>query len=58
MYYGATPMEAQLTAGGEVVVIGDANSAGQAAAFLASTARRVRMLVRAGGLADTMKPAR
>jgi thioredoxin reductase (NADPH) len=54
VYYGATPMEAQLCLGEDVVVVGGGNSAGQAAAFLASTARRVHMLVRGPGLADTM----
>jgi thioredoxin reductase (NADPH) len=54
VYYGATPMEAQLCAGEEVVVIGGGNSAGQAAVFLAATTRRVHMLVRGPGLADTM----
>jgi len=54
VYYGATPMEAQLSAGEDVVVVGGGNSAGQAAVFLASTARRVHMLVRGSGLAETM----
>ena len=54
VYYGATPMEAQICAGEEVVVVGGGNSAGQAAVFLARTARRVHMLVRGEGLADTM----
>jgi thioredoxin reductase (NADPH) len=54
VYYGATAMEAQLCAGADVVIIGAGNSAGQAAVFLASTARRVHMLVRGAGLADTM----
>lgn len=54
VYYGATPMEAQLCAGEEVIVVGGGNSAGQAAVFLADTVRRVHMLVRADGLADTM----
>jgi thioredoxin reductase (NADPH) len=54
VYYAATPMEAQLCAGEEVAVVGGGNSAGQAAVFLAQTARRVHMLVRAEGLADTM----
>jgi thioredoxin reductase (NADPH) len=54
VYYAATPMEAQLCAGAEVVVIGGGNSAGQAAVFLAQAARRVHMLIRAAGLADTM----
>jgi thioredoxin reductase (NADPH) len=54
IYYGATPMEAQLCAGEEVVVVGGGNSAGQAAVFLADVARRVHMLVRGEGLAETM----
>ena len=54
VYYGATPMEAQLCVGEEVIVVGGGNSAGQAAVFLAQTARRVHMLVRGDGLADTM----
>ncbi len=54
VYYAATAMEAQLCVGDEVVVIGGGNSAGQAAVFLAQTARRVHMLVRGNGLADTM----
>ena len=54
VYYGATPMEAQLCAGEEVVVVGGGNSAGQAAVFLARSARRVQILVRSQGLANTM----
>jgi thioredoxin reductase (NADPH) len=54
VYYSATFMEAQLCAGDEVVVVGGGNSAGQAAVFLAQTARRVHMLVRSSGLADSM----
>jgi len=54
VYYGATQMEAQLCAGEDVVIVGGGNSAGQAAVFLASTARRIHMLVRGPGLADTM----
>jgi thioredoxin reductase (NADPH) len=54
IYYGATPMEAQLCAGDEVAVVGGGNSAGQAAVFLTSTARRVHMLVRGPSLAETM----
>jgi thioredoxin reductase (NADPH) len=54
VYYGATPMEAQLCAGQDVVIVGGGNSAGQAAVFLASTARRVHMLVRGPSLAETM----
>ena len=54
VYYAATAMEAQLCVGEEVVVIGGGNSAGQAAVFLAQTAARVHLLVRAEGLAETM----
>jgi thioredoxin reductase (NADPH) len=54
VYYAATFMEAQLCAGEEVIVVGGGNSAGQAAVFLAQTVRRVHMLVRAGGLAESM----
>jgi thioredoxin reductase (NADPH) len=54
VYYGATPMEAQLCSGEEVAVVGGGNSAGQAAIFLAQTAKRVHLLVRRDGLADTM----
>ena len=46
IYYGATFIEAQLCGGEEVIVVGGGNSAGQAAIFLAQTARRVHMLVR------------
>jgi thioredoxin reductase (NADPH) len=54
VYYAATPMEAQLSVGEEVVVVGGGNSAGQAATFLARTARRVYVLVRTTGLAESM----
>jgi thioredoxin reductase (NADPH) len=54
VYYGATFMEAQLCLGEEVVVVGGGNSAGQAAVFLAQTAKRVYMLVRSKGLAESM----
>jgi thioredoxin reductase (NADPH) len=54
VYYGATFIEAQLCGGEEVIVVGGGNSAGQAAVFLAQTARKVHMLIRSGGLAETM----
>jgi thioredoxin reductase (NADPH) len=54
VYYGATPMEAQLCAGEEIVVVGGGNSAGQAAVFLSGRVKHVHMLVRASGLADSM----
>jgi thioredoxin reductase (NADPH) len=54
VYYTAMPMEAQLCVGEDVIVVGGGNSAGQAAVFLAQAAKRVHMLVRGDGLADTM----
>ncbi len=54
IYYGATFLEAQLCGGEEVIVVGGGNSAGQAAVFLAQTARRVQLLVRSGNLAERM----
>jgi len=54
IYYGATFMEAQLCESEDVIVVGGGNSAGQAAIFLAQTARKVYMLVRSGQLSDTM----
>ena len=54
VYYAATAMEAQLCRGEDVIVVGGGNSAGQAAVFLAQSVRRVHMLVRAAGLAETM----
>jgi thioredoxin reductase (NADPH) len=54
VYYGATFVEAQLCEGEEVMVVGGGNSAGQAAVFLARTAKRVHILVRSGGLAENM----
>jgi thioredoxin reductase (NADPH) len=54
IYYGATPMEAQLCRKEEVAVVGGGNSAGQAAVFLADSGSRVNVLVRGKGLADSM----
>jgi thioredoxin reductase (NADPH) len=54
IYYGATFVEAQLCGGEDVIVVGGGNSAGQAAVFLAQSARRVYMVVRAAGLAQSM----
>ena len=54
IYYGATFMESQLCEGDEIIVVGGANSAGQAAVFLAQTSKKVHMLVRSGSLSDTM----
>lgn len=54
VYYGATFVQAQLCEGEEVIVVGGGNSAGQAAVFLAETARRVHVVVRSDGLAESM----
>lgn len=54
LYYGATFMEAQLCIGEEVIVVGGGSSAGQAAVFLAQSAKHVQMLVRSSGLAQSM----
>ncbi len=54
IYYAATEVEARLCGTDEVVVVGGANSAGQAAVFLSSRARHVHVLVRGAGLGDTM----
>jgi thioredoxin reductase (NADPH) len=55
VYYGATFVEAQLCGREEeVIVVGGGNSAGQAAVFLAQTTKRVYMLVRSTGLAESM----
>jgi len=54
VYYGATHIESQLCENEHVVVVGGGNSAGQAAVFLSQTARKVHMLVRSTGLAESM----
>jgi thioredoxin reductase (NADPH) len=54
IYYAATFMESQLCNGEEVIVVGGGNSAGQAAVFLARTAQHVHILIRSGGLAESM----
>ena len=54
VYYGATFVEAQLCGGEEVIVVGGGNSAGQAAVYLAQTTKRVHILVRSDGLANSM----
>src|SRR6058998_3817700 len=47
VYYAATQMERRMCADEEVAVVGGANSAGQAAVFLAETAKLVHMVIRA-----------
>jgi len=54
VYHGATFVEAQLCGGEDVIVVGGGNAAGQAAVFLAETTRRVHVVVRSGGLANSM----
>jgi thioredoxin reductase (NADPH) len=54
VYYGATAIESKLCGGENVIVVGGANSAGQAAVYLAQTAKHVTMVVRAGGLDESM----
>ncbi len=54
IYHGATFVEAQLCKGDEVIVVGGANSAGQAAVFLSESTKQVYLLVRGPGLNDTM----
>ena len=54
VYYGATFLESQLCKGEEVIVVGGGNSAGQAAVFLAESAKRVHMLIRSAGLTESM----
>jgi thioredoxin reductase (NADPH) len=54
VWYWASPIEAKMCAGQEVVLVGGGNSAGQAAVFLAGHASKVWMLVRGAGLAASM----
>jgi thioredoxin reductase (NADPH) len=54
IWYWASPIEARLCREQEVVLIGGGNSAGQAAVFLSEYARKVWMLVRGSGLAESM----
>ena len=52
--YWASPVEARLCRNVDVALLGGGNSAGQAAVFLSSHARHVRVLVRGTGLASSM----
>jgi thioredoxin reductase (NADPH) len=54
VYYGAAMTEARSCADQHVVVIGGANSAGQAAVYFSGYASRVTMLVRAPSLTKSM----
>jgi thioredoxin reductase (NADPH) len=54
VYYAATPNEARMCRGADVVVVGGGNSAGQAAVFLSGQARKVYHLIRAEDLHKSM----
>src|ERR1044072_2125597 len=54
VWYWASPIEAKLCAGEDVVLVGGGNSAGQAAVFLSGHARKVFMIIRGGGLGASM----
>ena len=54
VFYGSAVTEAPACAGDEVYIVGGANSAGQAAVYLARHARRVTMVVRASSLEASM----
>jgi thioredoxin reductase (NADPH) len=54
VHYWASPLEARLCSGQEVGLVGGGNSAGQAAVYLAGTARKVWMIVRGKSLEATM----
>lgn len=54
VYYGAAMTEAIAMQGQDAFVVGGGNSAGQAAMYLSRFARRVTMLVRGAGLAESM----
>jgi thioredoxin reductase (NADPH) len=54
VYYSATRLEGQLCAGQDIAIVGGGNSAGQAAVYLSQVAKRVQVLVRGPGLAESM----
>jgi thioredoxin reductase (NADPH) len=54
VFYGSAVTEAPACAGTDIFVVGGANSAGQAAVFLARHARHVTLLVRADNLEKSM----
>ncbi|MBR0696706.1 cyclic nucleotide-binding domain-containing thioredoxin-disulfide reductase [Bradyrhizobium lablabi] len=54
VWYWASPIEARLCADQDVVLVGGGNSAGQAAVFLSTHARKVHMMIRGGGLGASM----
>ncbi len=54
VYYAATPNEAQMCRGSDVVLVGGGNSAGQAAVYLSQNARKVFLLIRGDDLCKSM----
>src|SRR6476660_7085330 len=54
VWYWASPIEAKLCAGQDVVLVGGGNSAGQAAVFLSGHVSKVYMIIRGGGLGASM----
>jgi len=54
VFYGASPLEAQLCAGAKTCVVGAGNSAGQGAMFLSETAEEVHVLYRRADIRETM----
>jgi thioredoxin reductase (NADPH) len=54
VWYWASPIEAQLCSGEEVILVGGGNSAGQGAVFLSGYAAKVTILLRGDGLAHSM----
>jgi thioredoxin reductase (NADPH) len=54
VWYWASPIEARLCRDEEIVLVGGSNSAGQAAVFLRSFAKKIWMLVRGPSLAESM----
>ncbi|WP_321945453.1 FAD-dependent oxidoreductase [Paraburkholderia sp. J10-1] len=54
VYFWASPIEARLVRGQDIVLIGGGNSAGQAIVFLANFARSIRVLIRRESLEATM----
>jgi thioredoxin reductase (NADPH) len=54
VHYWASPLEARLCAGQEVVIVGGGNSAGQATVYLATVASKVWLLLRSKDLSAKM----
>ncbi|PYL86434.1 MAG: thioredoxin reductase [Verrucomicrobia bacterium] len=54
VYYAATPNEAQMCRGSDVMLVGGGNSAGQAAVYLSQNARKVFLLIRGDDLCKSM----